>query len=290
MQSCEEESARSRKPSQRRSAREQPTCILNVGGQQLPVAITEERGGTLHVLVQGNPQFWVKDPGQLTTPDAKFSVRIFNIVRVEAEDGDPMANIATFCIGLERMGDIERRSNGPVSDVNVIEPKKPATRAKGARWPIRGLFILAIIATVTVFSIAAWYYSPRIRAAFHFPATGEATDDNVSGSPRRDSPPDSAAARAPTKTFSELLRLPGAESFVQPEVAKRLELTPNQTEACQRINRITQQAIEDLEKYWGGSGRWELARKRSVLQDEARHQALLLLTDAQRKLLDDAPQ
>jgi len=242
-------------------------------------------------LVQGNPQFWVKDPGQLTTPDAKFSVRIFNIVRVEAEDGDPMANIATFCIGLERMGDIERRSNGPVSDVNVIEPKEPATRAKGARWPIRGPFILAIIAAVTVLTIAAWYYSPRIRAAIYFPATGTATDSNVFGSlPRTDSPRDSAAATAPTQTFSELLRLPGADPFVQAEVAKRLELTPNQTEACQRINRITQQAIEDLEKYWGGSGRWELARKRSLLQDEARRQALLLLTDAQRKLLDDAPQ
>jgi hypothetical protein len=81
--------------------------------------------------------------------------------------------------------------------------------------------------------------------------------------------------------------LPGVEPFIQPEVAKKLELTPVQTGAYQRLNSTTQQAVEELEKYWGSAGRLELARRRTMLLDASRQEALQLLTDPQRKLWDE---
>ena len=48
----------------------------------------------------------------------------------------------------------------------------------------------------------------------------------------------------------EILQLPGVEPFLKPEVAKKLELTPSQMGAFGRLNKTTQEALEDLEKYW----------------------------------------
>ena len=80
-----------------------------------------------------------------------------------------------------------------------------------------------------------------------------------------------------------ILRLPGVEPFLNPEVAKALELTPSQMGAFGRLNKTTQEALEDLEKYWESAGRLELARRRNVLLDAARQEALQLLTDQQRQ-------
>ena len=81
----------------------------------------------------------------------------------------------------------------------------------------------------------------------------------------------------------EILRLPGVEPFLNPEVAKKLELTPSQTGAFRRLNKTTQEALKDLEKYWESAGRSELARRRNVLLEAARQEALQLLTDQQRQ-------
>ena len=81
----------------------------------------------------------------------------------------------------------------------------------------------------------------------------------------------------------EIVRLPGVEPFLTREVAKKLELTASQTAAFGRLNKTTQQALDDLEKYWESAGRSELARKRNVLLEAARQEALELLTDQQRQ-------
>src|SRR6516164_4629047 len=85
----------------KRAARPQPNSVLSVGEQQLPAAIIEERGGTLHVVIQGSPQFWVEDDGTLKTQDGEFAVRVFNIVRKDADDNDSAGDIPIFRVGLE---------------------------------------------------------------------------------------------------------------------------------------------------------------------------------------------
>ena len=79
------------------------------------------------------------------------------------------------------------------------------------------------------------------------------------------------------------MQLPGVEPFLNPEVAKKLELTPSQTGTFGRLNKTTQEALEDLEKYWESDGRLELAQRRNVLLKAARQEALQVLTQQQRQ-------
>jgi hypothetical protein len=85
----------------------------------------------------------------------------------------------------------------------------------------------------------------------------------------------------------EVLKLPGVEPFLKPEVAKKLALTASQSSAFGRLAKTTQEALQDLEKYWESTGRLELARRRNVLLDAARQEALQLLTDQQRQQWDN---
>ena len=96
-----------------------------------------------------------------------------------------------------------------------------------------------------------------------------------------------AAAPAAPAAVAKLLRLPGVEPFLRPEVAKWLDLSPAQRDALQRVDQVTEIAMRDLEKYWADNDRWEVARRRSELLDVARRQALQLLTDPQRELWDE---
>jgi hypothetical protein len=86
---------------------------------------------------------------------------------------------------------------------------------------------------------------------------------------------------------SELSGMPGGVPFVQPDVVKKLAITPSQMDGIERLNKITVEAINDLDKYWGSGDRWELAQKRTMLLTEARQQALQVLTDRQRKLWNE---
>ena len=81
---------------------------------------------------------------------------------------------------------------------------------------------------------------------------------------------------------AEILRLPGVEPFLTPDVAKKLALTPSQMGAFGRLDKTTQEALADLEKYWESPGRLELAQRRSMLLEVARQEALRLLTVEQR--------
>jgi hypothetical protein len=91
------------------------------------------------------------------------------------------------------------------------------------------------------------------------------------------------AAPSGNEIAPEILRLPGVEPFLNPAVAATLAITPLQTDAFNRLNKITQDALGDLEKYWENPSRLELARRRNVLLDAARQEALQLFTDQQRQ-------
>ena len=68
---------------------------------------------------------------------------------------------------------------------------------------------------------------------------------------------DAAPLSAAPAAVAKLLRLPGVEPLLRPEVAKWLDLSPAQKEALQNTNQVTQIAMRDLEKYWGDSDRLE---------------------------------
>ena len=287
MQTLEEGPARSPGPPPKRPARSQPDCVLSIGFQNLPAAIIEERGGTLVVLIQGSPQFWVDDSGQLKTPETDLEVRVFNMVRVEAEDGDPAGEIPKFRIGLERMGTVANEeaddADGTCADEEERDEGEAALK-KAAGIPLLGLFA-SLLAAVALGGVA-WACQHYLRQWIFSPAAShqeQQTDGarNAAAAPAKPSNADAPPALPPVSSL--LLGLPGVDPFLQPEVAKLLDLSPEQQDAMQRLHQITQMAVADLEKYWGDDDRLEVAQKRRALLDEARQQALQLLTDSQRE-------
>ena len=245
----------------------------------------------MHIVVQGSPQFWVEDDGTLKTPDGEFSVRVFNIVREEAEEAEndeTAGDIPTFRVGLERLGPIERTDDPDEFDQPKPEPKKTAAvnGEKKARISPLSVLALAIVAAMLVGAAIVW----QTHSA-NWPFSLGSKGPNQSAGDKADLPsgaeqPGSADQSTSLRIAAELLAMPGAVPFAQPEVAKKLGLTPTQADAIQRLNKITLEAVNDLEKYWGSGDRWELAQKRTMLLEEARQHALQLLTSPQRERWD----
>ncbi len=290
MKACVEESVQDPSSATKRASRPQPTCVLSIGAQQLPAAIVEERGGTMHIVVQGSPQFWVEDDGTLKTPDAEFLVRVFNIVREEddeTEDDETVGDIPTFRIGLERLKQVERTDDPDVFDQPASEPKKIESAVNGEKetsFSSRTSFALSLAAVVVIGAVVAWQTQVGNWILRHGSTN---SSGSASGKPESQSSTENSGSAGNPTALGEFTGLPGAAPFAQPEIVKKLELTPSQTDAIRRLNKITLEGVNDLEKYWGSGDRWELAKKRTLLLGEARQQALQLLTDPQRKLWDE---
>ena len=247
----------------------------------------------MHIVVQGSPQFWVEDDGTLKTPDGEFSVRVFNIVREEAEDAEndeTAGDIPTFRVGLERLGPIDRNDDPDEFDQPEPEPKKTEAAANGEKksrtFPL-SVLALAFVAAMLVAAAIAWRTHSGNWTFDLWPKGASPSAGDKAGSLTGVEQSGSAANAKSSRIASELLAMPGAVPFVQPDVVNKLDITPTQTGAIQRLNKITLDAVNDLEKYWGGGDRWELAKKRTRLLEEAQQQALQMLTDPQRKQWDD---
>jgi hypothetical protein len=293
MPSADEGPVRSPTPSSRRSSHAQPDCILSVGAQNLPAAIIEERGGTLYVVIQGSPQFWVDDAGHLKTPEKDLEVCVFNIVRLEAEEDDPAGDIPEFRIGLERLGTVANEVPADEDDTDEDEDDEPEddeVRVKPKKTTTGGLrTLIVLLAGVVLLAVGVLTWQQHLGKWIVFPSWPDPAKQQP-GKPAASSSaapqPDADAGRsAVPAAVAKSLRLPGVEPFLRPEVAKWLDLSPAQNEALQRTDQVTQIAMRDLEKYWGDSDRLE---KRSALLEEARQQALQVLTDPQRELWDEA--
>lgn len=280
-----------------RPARAQPDCVLSVGAQNLPAAIIEERGGTLHVVIQGNPQFWVDDAGHLKTPETELEVCVFNIVRLEADEDDPAGDIPQFRIGLERLGTVAKEEPEDENDgEDGDEPEESEVKTKARKTTRGGLrTLLVTLVAVALIAGAALTWQHRLgkwtdlEKWMVFPPAA----DRVKPQPGKPAAPSGAAPQPAANTASppvpvKLLRLPGVQPFLRPEVANWLDLSPSQKEALQRLDQVTQIGMKDLEKYWSDNDRLEDAQKRNALLDEARQQALEVLTDQQRELWGDA--
>jgi hypothetical protein len=292
MKSCVEDPIQSQSPALPCSSRPQPNSVLCVGDQHLPAAIIGERGGTIHIVVQGSPQFWVDDDGTLKVPDVEVPVRVFNIVRVEADEDNSAGDIPLFRVGLERLAQVASTEDPEELNKPKVEPTNPDPPTTGERKPRTSLFTVLTLLVVAIVLVGA-----GVVCQIHFGnwssefgLTGpKKSTGNETGAQNAEQA-ESAAKSTKSKWASELLAMPGAVPFAEPEVAKKLELTPIQMDSIRQLNKITVDAANDLEKYWGSGDRWELAHKRTMLLDESRRQALQMLTAPQRKLWEEITQ
>jgi len=148
------------------------------------------------------------------------------------------------------------------------------------RISMTGLIASCLIVIPLVFAVVVWrHYTQSADSVLAQPAA-VATPEAPSFVPADGARPNVPAIPDPTP---EILRLPGVEPFLNPKVAKKLDLTPSQMGVFGRLNKTTQQALADLEKYWESDGRLELAQRQNVLLEAARREALQVLTDQQRQ-------
>jgi len=277
MELCDEESVDSGRLSNEPCAPVQPNCILTVGTQRLPAIFVDHRDDGLYVLIQGSPLFWVEDTGVLRTPEAEIMVRVANIVRMDRDEDHTLSSRPAFCIGLAKLEQTAAELSSqaipiPVQEgaAELLSPRPPHNRL---HLIVGGVIACALIITPLVFVAVAWQHHARSAA---LPTAGTVRADEISRSQneyRSDKPVLSA----------DLLLLPGVEPFLNAEVARMLALTPLQMGALRQLDKTTQYALQDLEKYWDSIGRMELARRRYALLEAACQEAVQLLTDQQRQ-------
>jgi hypothetical protein len=273
------------RPSNRAPSRPQPDCLLSIGSQRLAAVLGDEWDNGVSVTVQGSPAFWVEDTGVLQTADLEIDVRVSQIVRLEADEDELAPTNPAFRIGLVRLNQIAvklRSGPGPAPSLatearddsapNVMSCLRP--RFCLSKGKILGIFLVLILVIVVA---AAWQFFVR-KAGVTDPLTR-----NADGTATLNSAVQPGTSPAEAGISSAILRLPGVESFLNPEVAKRLQLTQSQTEALGRLHKTTQEALEDLEKYWGSTSRLEFQGRRDVIQNAAQQEALRLLSDEQRR-------
>ena len=282
MESREETLTGSCRSSERVAAPARPDCILAIGSQRLPAILAEERHDSLLLLIHGNPLFWVDDEGELQTPDLAVTVRVSSIVCVEKAGDDSGSQVPEFRIAVARLGQTAVKRPQP-SRISVQEAycSRPAARfRKPAVLTTGGLAALALVLTPIVVVAVVWLNHLHKVHSIESHNTDTAIFDTPLPTPAIKQ---QAAEDVASRSFREIRQLPGVEPFLQAVVAEKLALTPSQAGALKRLDKTTQQALEDLEKYWESSGRLELARRQNEVLEAARHEALQLLTDEQRQ-------
>ncbi len=289
MKSREDELAGSPISLQRPVSPTQPDCILTIGSQRVAAILAEEWDAGLHVLIQASPSFWVEDTGSLQTSEAELMVRVSTIVRLGGNENDDVSSPPVFRIELERLSQPVvklGRQSAPAS-AGSVRPKLlwlfPLDRM---RVSVGGLIAFFLIATPLVLAIVAWRHHSATANSADPPSVIAANPESPLSTPAVGLQPAIATKPAAPGPTPEILRLPGIEPFLNVEVAKKLELTPSQMGIFGRLNQTTQEALEDLEKYWESDGRLELAERRNVLLKAAHQEALQVLTNRQRQTWD----
>jgi hypothetical protein len=80
-----------------------------------------------------------------------------------------------------------------------------------------------------------------------------------------------------------VLSLPGPEPFAAPQVVQALELTAEQQTKLNAMIEATVGALRECDERWQSDSRHTHSKKRAIVMDAARQEALKILTERQRE-------
>lgn len=252
-------------------------AVLKIASTKWSVMLLEDATDDLSVLLEGSPTFWLDDVGELQTTIGWFEVRVASIVRVGSESEVAGSKRVKFRVGLRRLREVassDGKSGGSgVARVlrGLLASLFPAERSN----VFSGIALaLLLITTPVVLAALAWNHNSPMTiqatrwAKTFFGANGSAEETKPA---------------ADVDLRDAVQQLPGVEAFLLPKVADELKLTQEQLAALGRLNVATRQASRDFDQYWRNDSQAEHARKRAMILDTARQEALRLLTDQQRE-------
>ncbi|MGD0898239.1 MAG: hypothetical protein ABR915_10420 [Thermoguttaceae bacterium] len=251
-------------------------AVLKVGSTELPVVLLNESAGGLAVLTTDPGKLWVEQVGMLKTKTIWFEVRVKYILRYEPEDDDGRAaEDVEFRIGLHRLRELPQPGEATVRSwrSRVLGFLLPRERSGAFTGLSLTVLSVALVILSLVFVTLTW---SRIRPHVTSVLRGSTADAGPDAG-------QDAVALPPTALRDLARRLPGAEVFLVPEVADILKLTDQQEAGLRRLHETTRQALDDVQRRWPDSSRQENAKRRVMIQDAARREALLLVSDQQRK-------
>ena len=247
--------------------------VLTIGSHHMPALLCEQSPSEFLILLPHAPAFWVEDTGQLQTDCGSIEVRVANIARA-VQDGDAdEENCRAFWIGLERPSEKPIEQSGDVPPMVPVESLRADIKSrspKNRRRALAGGFFTLVLVSIPLMVVAiVWIYHSR-----HAPSTEGASGETT------------VSEKVVAGPTPDMFSLPGIEPFVVPEVAAKLEFTPSQEDAYLRLQQTTNSALADLDKYWQSVGRFEQARRRNLILDAAREEALGMLSEPQRSQWD----
>jgi hypothetical protein len=197
-------------------------------------------------------------------------------------DGD--AARTWFRVGMRRLGEVGQ----PQAPKGSLLPERlnfhfgQGNMSNGMLTAMGALLALAVVAIPLCFAGLSWHVPS--------PAIGTAT---TSGNFQESGRFGSASASANLQ--ETIRRLPGATAMVLPEVVCSLKLTKDQQEQIRHIVDAADQAIQRFDSIaqLEGRPREQISRCHVELHDEARRQALKLLSDRQqarwKKIVGESP-
>lgn len=264
-------------------------CVLEVGGATIPGQLVDESAGGFSVLVENPPESAIDQPARLRTDAGWFPVRIIHIqqqeVSIDNEDAGSEESPSKKCcrLGLCRLGDIMPWEQ-PRASWTFRCPWFQLGQWQSSSAIFTLLFGIALAFAVVGLSLlmknehvmssilGSKYVQPS-------PLSSRAARTDPS---RREAERPSADASNSVKKRPVLSDLPGATPFQSPDVVTLLELTEQQIEQIKKIVEATYEAIEKLVQQSQGLSRGKISQEREELLQQARRQALGILTDQQR--------
>ena len=251
-------------------------AVLKIASTKRSVTLLDDSAEDICVVLEGSPNFWIDDVGELQTTIGWFEVRVASIVRIEGEGENSAPKRVKFRVGLRRLREVASSVREPSRNkvVHLVRCVLVALFPLERNGIFSGIAVaLLLITTPLVLAALAWNHtSPMAMKVSEW-------RENVFG---RSVSTESTESVADSDLRNSANQLPGAEPFLLPKLADALSLTQEQRASLSRLNAATQQALRDFDQLWQNDSQSEHAKRRTMILDTARQEALRLLTDEQR--------
>jgi hypothetical protein len=296
-------------------------CELKSQTDLLSAWLLDQSAGGFAVLVERLAGVEVEQIAHLHTDAGWFIVRVVHIAEVNPPEDDEMPadrEAPWFRLGLLRMGEVAATAEPTTSLwADTLRCNFSQWCPGSGTLVILGVLLAIIVAALPVGFIAGYFRAgqpaahdwitgspasqsnrdkpspnlapPRDDASPFSSDTSDSSGGNSSSDSRstfssdrgqvRESSPSASLGR---KWYETVHRLSGASPFAVPEVVQELQLTANQQKQIRQVIEAASQAIRGLDQQPGGQQRQEISQQRAKLFDQARGEALNILTAEQR--------
>ena len=268
-------------------------AVLKVGEDHVMVRLVDESAEGFAVLAERTPGVEVDDVIQLWTTAGRFEVRVASIAQ-EGASRTYLPQVRSQVrspsrLGLERLRDLGIQEDRPsrMAWFDRLWQTGSAPWSSSSTTSATMLIMACVVVPVLLIIAIVQFDRPLMKWLADW---SKGSDFSLRPGSRQQAPrsrrqaanPQSTIHNSQSSLYSTIRRLPGPSALTVPEVVRELALTDTQRAEIRRILNATDEAIGQIDEYWGQDSRQALSQKRTMLLAEARRRALGVLTPQQR--------